>query len=62
MNSTQEPPREPAEGPFDVPEPDEDDPLHGDPRTGSSSEDAAVEEVGLPPAGKDPMAGEAPTS
>ncbi len=34
----------------------------GDPVTGSTEEDPAVDDTGLPPAGRDPMAGESPSS
>jgi hypothetical protein len=50
----QQQPREPAEGSPEVPE---DDPSHGDAGTGSSQEDPAAEDTGLPPEGTDPMAG-----
>lgn len=38
------------------------DELRDDPTTGSTREDPSVDDVGLPPAGKDPMTGEAPSS
>jgi hypothetical protein len=49
--------------PSGEPEPsdDERDP-QGDPVTGSTEEDPSVEDTGLPPAGRDPMAGESPSS
>jgi hypothetical protein len=34
----------------------------GDPVTGSTEPDPAAQDTGLPPAGRDPMAGEAPSS
>jgi hypothetical protein len=37
------------------------DPLLTDPETGSTPADPVVDDVGLPPAGEDPMAGEAPS-
>jgi hypothetical protein len=56
---TEEPGREPAEGSPDVPEPSEENPVRSDPKTGSTP--AEPNSSGLPPAGTDPMAGEAPS-
>ena len=40
---------------------DPSDDLETDPATGSTPTDPMVDEVGPPPAGRDPMAGEAPS-
>ncbi len=53
--------------PSGEPEPDPDEAAEQarhaeDPDTGSTPEDPAVDDTGLPPAGKDPMAGESPSS
>ncbi len=67
---------EPSEDPELTPsgerDPDEEEPetgrvddeadLRGDPVTGSTEQDPNVDTTGLPPAGRDPMAGESPSS
>jgi hypothetical protein len=40
---------------------EESDPFGGDPTTGSSRPDPTAKESGAPPAGDDPMGGEAPS-